>query len=97
MQKEVGPRSETGILSTHKFLQSEERGPGWKPIGGPTARRSTAMVIGHIQLAAGEAAASFSVAAAVDFAAGDVLAIAAPDPQDATLADIALTLVLGFT
>jgi hypothetical protein len=36
------------------------------------------------------------VAAAVDFAAGDVLAIAAPNPQDATLADIALTLVFGF-
>ena len=54
------------------------------------------MVIGHIQFAAGEAAASFSVAAAVDFAAGDVLTIAAPDPQDATLADTALTLVFGF-
>ena len=52
--------------------------------------------IGEIQFAAGEAAASFSVAAAVDFVAADVLAIAAPDPQDATLADIALTLVFGF-
>jgi hypothetical protein len=52
--------------------------------------------IGTVQFAAGEAAASFSVAAAVDFAAGDVLAIAAPDPQDPTLADIALTLVFGF-
>jgi hypothetical protein len=52
--------------------------------------------IGAIQFAAGEAAASFSVAAAVDFAAGDVFAIAAPDTQDATLGDIALTLVLGF-
>ena len=52
--------------------------------------------IGEIQFAAGEAAASFSVASAVDFAAGDVLAIAAPNPQDATLADIALTLVFGF-
>jgi hypothetical protein len=55
------------------------------------------MVIGHTQFAAGEAAGSFSVAAAVDFAAGDLFAIAAPDPQDATLADIALTLVYGFT
>jgi hypothetical protein len=52
--------------------------------------------IGTVQVAAGEAAASFSVAAAVDFAAGDVLAIAAPDPQDAMLADIAFTLVFGF-
>src|SRR5512134_2457621 len=52
--------------------------------------------IGEIQFAAGAAAASFAVAAAVDFAAGDVFAIAAPDPQDATLADIALTLVFGF-
>jgi hypothetical protein len=52
--------------------------------------------IGEIQFAAGEAAASFSVAAAVDFAAGDLFAITAPDPQDATLADIALTLVFGF-
>jgi hypothetical protein len=52
--------------------------------------------IGAVQFAAGEAAASFAVALAVDFAAGDVLAIAAPDPQDATLADIALTLVFGF-
>jgi hypothetical protein len=52
--------------------------------------------IGAVQFAAGAAAASFSVAAAVDFAAGDVLAIAAPDPQDATLADIALTLVFGL-
>ena len=52
--------------------------------------------VGDVQFAAGEAAASFAVAAAVDFAAGDVLAIAAPDPQDATLADVALTLVFGF-
>jgi hypothetical protein len=52
--------------------------------------------IGAVQFAAGEAAASFAVAAAVDFAAGDVFAIAAPDPQDATLADIAFTLVFGF-
>jgi hypothetical protein len=53
------------------------------------------MAIGEIQFTAGEAAASFSVAAAVDFAAGDVFAIAAPDPQDANLADIAFTLVFG--
>jgi hypothetical protein len=52
--------------------------------------------IGAVQFAAAATTASFSVAAAVDFAAGDMLAIAAPDPQDATLADIALTLVLGF-
>jgi hypothetical protein len=52
--------------------------------------------IGAVQFAAGEAVASFSVAAAVDFAAGDIFAIAAPDPQDATLADVALTLVFGF-
>jgi hypothetical protein len=52
--------------------------------------------IGEIQFAAGEAAAYFWVATAVDFAAGDVLAISASDPQDATLADIALTLVFGF-
>jgi hypothetical protein len=53
--------------------------------------------ISEIQFAAGEAAASFSVAAAVDFAEADIFAIAAPDPQDATLADIALALVFGFT
>src|SRR5512134_336519 len=53
--------------------------------------------IGTVQFAAGAAAASFAVAAAVDFAAGDVFAIAAPDPQDATLADTAFTLVFGFT
>ena len=52
--------------------------------------------IGAVQFATGAAAASFAVAAAVEFAAGDVLAIAAPDPQDATLADVALTLVIGF-
>ena len=52
--------------------------------------------VGAVQFAAGEAAASFSVASAVDFAAGDVFAIAAPDPQDATLADVALTLVFGI-
>jgi hypothetical protein len=52
--------------------------------------------VGAAQFAAGEAAASFAVAAAVDFAAGDVFAITAADPQDATLADIALTLVFGF-
>jgi hypothetical protein len=52
--------------------------------------------IGAIQFAAGEAAASFAVAAAVDFAAGDIFAIAALDPQDATLADVALTLVFGL-
>jgi transposase InsO family protein len=38
---EVGPRSKTGSPSTHKFLQSEKRGPGWKPSGGPAAHRST--------------------------------------------------------
>jgi hypothetical protein len=38
---EVGLRSKTGILSTHKFLLFEDRGPGWKPIGGPATRRST--------------------------------------------------------
>jgi hypothetical protein len=54
------------------------------------------MAIGEIQFVAGEAVASFAVAAAVDFAAGDVLAIAAADPQDATLADVALTLVFGL-
>jgi hypothetical protein len=53
--------------------------------------------IGTVQFAAGEAVASFSVAAAVDFAAGDLFAITAPDPQDATLADVALTLVFDFT
>lgn len=52
--------------------------------------------IGEIQFAAGQTVASFSVAAAIDFAAGDLFATAAPDPQDATLADIALTLVFGF-
>jgi hypothetical protein len=52
--------------------------------------------VGSVQFTAGEAVAYFVVAAAVDFAAGDVFAIAAPDPQDATLADIALTLVFGF-
>jgi hypothetical protein len=52
--------------------------------------------IGAVTFAAADAAAVFSVAAAVDFAAGDVLAVAAPDPQDATLTDIALTLVLCF-
>ena len=52
--------------------------------------------IGEIKFTAGEAAASFSVAAAVDFAAGDIFAIAAPDPQDATFADIALNLVFGL-
>jgi hypothetical protein len=52
--------------------------------------------IGAVQFAAGEAAGSFSVAAAVDFAAGDLFAIAAPIPQDATLADTALNLVFGF-
>lgn len=44
-RRRSGTRPKTGIVSTRKFLQSEERGPGWKPIGGPAARRSTIRVI----------------------------------------------------
>jgi hypothetical protein len=62
----------------------------------PFALLKNGTAIGEIKFTAGEAAASFSVAAAVDFAAGDIFAIAAPDPQDPTLADIALNLVFGL-
>ncbi len=48
--------------------------------------------IGSISIAA-DGTPSFTLAAAVTFNAGDVLRVTAPSPQDATLADLALTLV----
>jgi hypothetical protein len=94
------------VIFRHVFSRAARLAAGAtlsRAVAGVAATGSTAFAllknataIGEIQFAAGEAAASFSVAAGVDFAAGDVLAIAAPDPQDATLADIALTLVFGF-
>ena len=48
--------------------------------------------VGAMQFAAGIASASFAMASATTFAAGDVLTIAAPATPDATLANLAWTL-----
>lgn len=49
--------------------------------------------IGTITVAASGTTGTFSVASAQSFAAGDVLNIIAPTPQDGTLADVSLTIV----
>ena len=54
------------------------------------AKNGTAM--GTMQFAAGSTAATFTMASAVTFTAGDVLTIAAPATPDATLANLAWTL-----
>jgi hypothetical protein len=50
-------------------------------------------VVGTMAFAAGAAAATLTMAGATSFAAGDVLTIAAPATPDATLANLAWTLV----
>jgi hypothetical protein len=102
----AGQPASGAVILRHVFSRAARLPAGAMPsraIAGIAATGSSAFAllkngtsIGTVQFAAGEAAASFALAAAVDFAAGDVLAIAAPDPQDATLADIALTLVFGL-
>jgi hypothetical protein len=102
----AGQTAAAAVIFRHVFSRAARLPPGGgfsRAVAGVAATGSSAFVllkngtsIGSFQFAAGEAAASFSVAAAVDFAAGDVFAIAAPDPQDATLADIALTLIFGL-
>lgn len=57
-----------------------------------TLRRNGAN-IGTIDFAAGSATATFTLAGGAAFAAGDVLEILAPSPQDATLADVSITLI----
>jgi hypothetical protein len=49
--------------------------------------------IGTTDLAAGSATAAFTLAGGAVFAAGDVLEMLAPSPQDATLADVSITLM----
>ncbi len=49
--------------------------------------------IGTIDFAAGAATATFTLAAGAVFAAGDVLEMLAPSPQDATLSDVSITLM----
>lgn len=48
---------------------------------------------GTIAFAAGEDEASFTAAAATEFDPGDVLSIAPPDPLDATLSGVSLTIL----
>jgi hypothetical protein len=48
---------------------------------------------GSIDFAAGSAMATFMLAGGAVFTAGDVLEILAPSPQDATLADVSITLM----
>lgn len=54
------------------------------------AKNGTA--VGTMDFAAGAASASFTMATATTFAAGDVLTVTAPSPADATLANLAWTL-----
>ena len=58
-------------------------------------RKNTAL-IGTVNIAAGSNTATFTVAGDKIFAAGDVLDIIAPNPQDADLEDISITLVTVY-
>lgn len=55
--------------------------------------RKNGTEVGTISFAAGATTATFAMASATAFAAGDLLSITAPGTADATLADVALTLV----
>ena len=61
-----------------------------------TLRRNGSNV-GAVDFAAGAATATFTLAGGAVFAAGDVLEILAPSPQDATLADVSITLSASRT
>lgn len=49
--------------------------------------------IGSVNIAAAATVATFTFSAGVSFAAGDILTVVAPTPQDATLADFFMTLL----
>lgn len=55
--------------------------------------RKNGVDIGTVNFAAGAQVATFTLAAAVSFAAGDRLAVYSPSSLDATLADVSLTFV----
>src|SRR5262249_46738552 len=57
-------------------------------------RAGTYHTIGHVTFAASDAALTLSAQAAVALLAGDILRLNAPDPQDATLADCGVTILL---
>jgi hypothetical protein len=67
----------------------------------PTAAASfsiqkNGVTIGSVTFAAGSQIGTFTVSAAVTFAAGDRLELVGPGTQDATMADVAITLPLQF-
>lgn len=52
--------------------------------------------VGTVNFAAAAQAATFTIASDVTFVAGDRLGLTAPSPQDASLADVSITLALGL-
>ncbi len=78
----TGSKGDAGAAATAQTDFTVKR----KPVGGVAA------TIGTVRFAAAGTTPTFILAAATDFEPGDVLSIHAPSSQDATLADVAITL-----